>query len=385
LAVLLAWSVVLLVPGVASAQGDGVGFVVQPSAGSSTAPHGGYFLVAAEPGEVLTQSVDIRNDSSERLELQLAAVDAVTGQLGGASYSLGAEEATRIGAWIELSRTSLSLEPGASAVVPFTITVPAGTGPGEHLAGISVSPPTDRSAQGAVEGGQAGAAIDVRTRRVVAVQVNLPGAAIPHLVIHGVSASARSDGLYLEIGVEHTGTALTKASGVITLPDDDFTREFSIDTFVPGTSIAYPIKWTPDAAGGEHPVQVKVRYGDDVARWEGTFTNLVQVRDELADRQVGGSGATGPGAIPAGVLMGLVGAAGALVVLAVLAVRRPRSRASHHRAARQQGRLRALPRHSTMVTATRVRRHRVDGLHHAHASWPSAHEMSPAQHLQHHL
>lgn len=324
-AVLLAVAAVLAVPGAASAQGQGVEFLVQPSPGSSTAAQGGYFLLDARPGDVITQSVDVRNDSTQPLELQLAPVDAVTGSLGGASYGLGGDEATRTGAWVDLDRTSLTLEPGASAVVPFTVTVPADARTGEHLAGISVSPPRDSRAPGA-DGGDAGVSVDVQTRRVVAVQVNLPGEATPELLIEGVTAAARPDGLYLEITIAHTGTALTKGTGVITVPDDDFEREFSIDTFVPDTSIAYPVQWSPDAPDGEHPAQVEVRYGDQVARWDGTVNVGEQVLDDLADRQVDPPDAAAAGSLPLVVLAVLATAALALAVLGgfvVIRLRQP--------------------------------------------------------------
>lgn len=323
---LLAVSAVLLVPGPALAQSQGVEFLVQPSPASSTAPQGGYFLLDARPGDVVAQSLDVRNDSAQRLELQLAAVDAVTGSLGGASYGLGSEEATRTGAWIDLDRTSLTLEPGASAVVPFTVAVPADARSGEHLAGISVSPPEDRATPDATASGEAGVSVDVATRRVVAVQVNLPEPATPELVIDGVTAAARPDGLYLEIAISHTGTALTKGTGVITVPDDDFEHEFNIDTFVPGTSIAYPVAWSPDAADGEHPTQVEVRYGDQVAAWNGTVSVDEQVLDELDDRQVDAPAADGTAGISVAVLAGLAAAALALAVLGGLAGYRLRRR-----------------------------------------------------------
>lgn len=322
---LVAVSVVLLLPAVASAESQGVEYLVQPSPGSSTAAQGGYFLLDARPGEVLTQSVDVRNHSSQPLELELAAVDAVTGSLGGASYGLGSEEATRTGAWISLSRTSLVLDPGASAVVPFTVTVPVDARSGEHLAGISVSPPRDRDASGTDGSGQAGVSVDIQTRRVVAVQVDLPGPAAPELVIDGVTAAARPDGLYLEIAITHAGTAMTKGTGVITVPGEDFERQFSIDTFVPATSIAYPVEWSPDASDGEHPVQVQVRYGDHVAGWDGTVRVGDQVLDELADRQVDAPDTGGAGEVPFAMLAGLAAAALALV-LGGLAAHRRRAR-----------------------------------------------------------
>jgi hypothetical protein len=286
LVLLLAGTLLLVAPGAATAQEGSVNFVVEPVPGSSTAPRGGYFLLQATRGDAVTQAIGVRNDSPDRLELRLAAVDAVTGQRGGASYTLDTETPTRTGAWITLERTSLTLDPKASTIVPFRVAVPRDAASGEHLAGVSVAAPTEQRGPGPTGEGQAGATVDVQARRIIAVQINLPGPSDPELVVTGVTPAGRPDGLYLEIGIENAGRGLTAGEGTITLPDRDFEQSFTVDTFVPGTSIAYPIKWTEAADDGDYPARVEIRYGERVARWNGTFTVGEAVREELAERRV---------------------------------------------------------------------------------------------------
>jgi hypothetical protein len=325
LVLLLAGMLVLIAAEVAIAQeGGGVQFVVEPVPGSSTSPDGGYFLITTIPGAEVRQAIGIRNDSPSRLELRLAAVDAVTGQLGGASYALDTEAAARMGAWITLERTSLTLEPKASAVVPFRIAVPAGA-EGVHLAGISVAAPSKQRVPGAAGKGQAGASVDVQTRRIVAVQVNLPGSSEPELVITGVSPAARPDGLYLQVAIENRGRGLTKGEGTVTLVDDGFKRAFTVDTFVPGTSIAYPVKWSDDAEDGDYQAEVEIRYSGRVAQWTGSFTVDEAVRQELADRrvEVPRSGKE-DGGIPLAAVAGGMVAGGLITAGAAIAVRRLR-------------------------------------------------------------
>jgi hypothetical protein len=283
-AVLVALSVPL-----AFAQEGGVNFVAEPVPGSQLSPTGGFFLIQADPGSEISQAIGLRNDSGEVLELQLAAVDAVTGQLGGASYALAGEQPSRTGAWITLERTAVTLAAQSSAVVPFRVQVPVGAGSGQHLAGISIAVP--KAADGSVTpgSGQAGASVDVQTRRIIAVQVDLPGPADPELVVGGVTPVARPDGLYLQIAMENKGSALTKASGTIGV-GDDFKRDFEVDTFVPRTSIAYPIKWDAEAQDGEYPARVELRYGGRVAQWVGSFTLGEEVLEDLADRRVDPAG-----------------------------------------------------------------------------------------------
>lgn len=264
---------------------DGTSFVAEPGPDSQTDPEGGYFVLETAPGETVEQSIGLRNDSDEQLTLHLAAVDATTGQLGGASYALADEPATGTAAWITLERAEVTLQPGASDFVSFDVAVPEDARSGQHLAGLSIAAPSEGEDAGEAGEGEAGASIDVQTRRIIAVQVELPGSAEPELVVGGVTAAARPDGLYLEIAIENGGRGLTKAEGVITV-GEDFEREFSVDTFVPGTSIAYPIKWPVADPDGQHEAVVELRYGGEIAEWEGSFAVGDETLEELGDRQV---------------------------------------------------------------------------------------------------
>lgn len=327
LLVAVACGLVLLTASPSYGQDPTANFVAEPAAGSQTDPAGGFFLLEAEPGAEVRQEIGLRNDSAVPLEIELGAVDAVTGQLGGASYALTSETPTRVGTWIALERTTVTLAPEASAVVPFRVAVPQDAESGQHLAGISISVPQVQDTAGVAGEGQAGASIDVQTRRIIAVQVNLPGPAEPELVIGGVSPVARPDGLYLEVAVENTGRALTKGAGVIRV-EDNFEREFDVDTFVPRTSIGYPIKWR-DADDGEYAAAVEIRYGDRTARWEGTFTVGDEVLAELSERQVTPNADSDAAGLPR---LQLIGAAVAGVLLlgaggrTAARMRRPRGR-----------------------------------------------------------
>jgi len=269
-----------------AAQEGGINFVVEPAPGSQTAEGGGYFVIPIKPGVKVVQSLALRNDSGKPLALRLAAVDAATGPFGGVSYGLEDEPATKMGAWISLERTSVTLAPGESKIVGFELEVPRDADSGEHLAGISVYSPAPESKSEEAAEGEAGAAIHVQTRRIVAVQANLPGPSRPELVISGIDAAARPDGLYLEIGIENAGRGLTKGQGLVKIPAQGFDQSFDIDTLVPGTSIAYPVKWTDSVAEGEYSARVEVEYEGGVANWEGTFTVGPGVLEELAERGV---------------------------------------------------------------------------------------------------
>lgn len=329
----LCFAVAVSIAAPAAAQQAGVSFVAEPAPGSQTAPDGGYFVLESEPGAEVKQSIGVRNDGPEPLDLRLAAVDVVTGQLGGASYGIaGDERPGGTGGWITLERTEITVAPKESAVVSFTVAVPADADAGQHLAGISIAAPRDDAKTNDAGSGRARASVSVHTRRVIAVQIELPGQAEPELAVTGVSPTARPDGVYLEIAVENTGQTFTRGSGRITV-SDGFEQTFEIDTFLPRTSIAYPIKWTESVEDGTHEVQVEITYGDQrrVAHWQGGFAVGEQVRADLADRQVERpSDVNDPGeGMPVPALIG--GGAAALVTAGWAVGRVTRPRANHLR------------------------------------------------------
>jgi hypothetical protein len=264
--------------------GGGTSFTVEPTAGSALSPRGDYFSIESRPRRTVTQYLAIRNDARRPLGIRLAAVDAKTAQLGGVAYALASEKRRRVGGWMRLATRSLTLGPRETRRVSFTLTVPAGASSGEHLGGIAVWSPVSPTPARSRRAGKARPTIVVHTRRVIAVLVRVPGPAAPLLAISGVEPAARADGAYLLIRIANRGSAMTKATGSVVLPDEGFRRRLVLDTIVPATSIAYPVRWRRRPSDGEHDVTVDLRYGGRRATWEGSFRVGESIDAALVDR-----------------------------------------------------------------------------------------------------
>jgi len=322
--------VVSAVPVLAQENGS---FGAEPVAVGANNP--GYFILEAEPGRTYERAIRVSNPSNRPVELVIAGVDADTALYGGVDYALAEDEQTRVGTWIEVSEDRIRLAPGAAEEVPFVVDVPADAGSGQHVGGVAIGQPAEQASEQQQAGdNEAGAAVVVRSRRVIAVQVDLPGDSAPVLQVDRVEAAARADGVYLEMNISNVGRGLTTASGVVTVPETGFERSFDIDTFVPGTSIAYPVRWADAPDSGEYTVSVRLEYeGGPPAEYAGTFEVGGDVQRELADRGVGpaavNDGGTGDdGALTPLALGGLVVAAAGAGAGAVFFVRRRRARAA---------------------------------------------------------
>jgi hypothetical protein len=108
-------------------------------------------------------------------------------------------------------------------------------------------------------------------RRIVAVEVTVPGAKAPKLAITGARAEATTGGVALALAIKNEGNDYARGSGLVEVNDSGLRKQFKIDTFVPGTKIDYLVPWTNDIVPGSHAVSAVLRYGDGRRLdWNGT-------------------------------------------------------------------------------------------------------------------
>ena len=267
---------------------EGTGYLIQPLSGTPAAQTG-YWILDAQPGERLSEVCAVSNSSDGPIELDLAACDASTAPHGGVAYGDIGAPIELTGAWLSLSRTHLSLQAGQTENVEFRVTVPSDAAPGDHLAGLTAWIPVEPSASPSAVPGQTSAQVTVQMRQVVAVQVVVPGAATAKLEVLGVKPVPSSNGMNLEIEIANGGGLLTKATGSIEVPSTGFTEDFPVGTFVPGTTIHYPVLWSGGPEGGTYEAHVVLHYGRDealTAEWSGQFTVSDSDLTDLSTTQV---------------------------------------------------------------------------------------------------
>lgn len=140
------------------------------------------FFLDAEPGQVLKDSVRIRNHGSEELRLKIYATDARTTEAGVLDLLPAADTPRDVGAWIETARPEVVVGPGKMVDVPFTMRVPADAESGDHTGGIVTSFATPSSDIGS----DRSVLVDHRFASRVAVRV--AGDLNPQLTISDVTA-----------------------------------------------------------------------------------------------------------------------------------------------------------------------------------------------------
>ena len=199
-----------------------------------------YFVVQGKPGATFTNSVRVVNRGGSAGTAMVYPVDATTGQTSGAVYLDRGKPRRDVGSWVTLGAQSVTLKPGESRIVPFTVHVPAGARPGDHLGGIVAENAALTQASG-------GGALRIRVRHltIVAVLAQIPGPATALVRPTRVYAGGEHGYQYVYVHLANGGAVATKPTGrlLISTPDGKAvgSRDLALDTFLPGTAIDYPV------------------------------------------------------------------------------------------------------------------------------------------------
>lgn len=271
------WALALLLGAlggtVAAANADGPTFSLRPAQSDPARPATkGYFILDATPGQIINDQVVVINSGTTVGTVRLFAVDAVTGQGGGASFPDDAAPRRDVGSWIRLDRAELTLQPGEQQTVDFTVTIPAATTAGEHLGGlVALDTAIKQGAPGALR-------IDTQNRMITAVQVNLPGQTVERLTVGGVSTGGPEGKQILLLDLRNAGNIMLRPVGSLVVTDAAGATvqdlPLKIDTFLPGDTLQYPVAVQKQALGaGQYHAKVDLTYGTSgVTSYEGDFS-----------------------------------------------------------------------------------------------------------------
>jgi hypothetical protein len=139
----------------------------------SSRPNYSYTL---NPGGHLEDGLVVVNHGTTPLDLALYAADGFTTDAGRLDLVTKDATSTGVGAWVHASRDHVTIQPGKSAEVPFTVTLPANATPGDHLGGI-VTSLTQASAAGSTK---------VERRLAIRIRLRVGGEFKPSLSVKDV-------------------------------------------------------------------------------------------------------------------------------------------------------------------------------------------------------
>lgn len=196
------------------------------------------FSYELEPGDSVDDSFQITNYGVKPLELSVYGADGQTSANGALELLPASEPSQAVGAWISVSESKLTLDPGEEADVAFTLSIPEDTAPGDYVGGM-ISSYIDSSAGTAV-------AVDQRLATQLALHVGGEGSLVLGMDNIDVSAPIAwnpfapvSADFAAQVNNEGTlrarGNYTVKISGVFGLGST--TQTVALEEMLPGASV----------------------------------------------------------------------------------------------------------------------------------------------------
>lgn len=134
-----------------------------------------------DPGEALLEHLAVRNFSDTAVAFRLSAADGYITSTGRFNMLPADERSVDAGAWINV-QDEVTVQPGAEALVPFTVAVPTNATPGDHAAGIAASVLSTGQAE-------SGTSVGVESRVGFRVMLRVTGELVPSVSVSGLDIS----------------------------------------------------------------------------------------------------------------------------------------------------------------------------------------------------
>ncbi len=271
-------------------------FGIRPAKVGTATTSKGYFVLNGQPGETISDTVIIANPGNVPVKLQLYPVDATTAKQSGLDYSAQTDPSKDVATWVTLDTTRIELLPKNQFSVSFKIAIPKNALSGQHVGAISAQlEDTSNSPNGSTNSSDANMSVKTITRTLLAVQVNVGGAAdIAALKINGVEITDFNSQPALTLNLKNDGTGLIKPKGAVTLTDQTgktvINTQLALDSFLPRDSIAYPVPG--DLPGpGTYKVHASLDFGGSAPA---VYDGQVEVKSQPVKAAVAATTAATP-------------------------------------------------------------------------------------------
>lgn len=235
----------------AHADADAGGFGAEPAERDADGATRAYFQVTQGTGARSSQVATVTNFAKHPVTLRVGAVDGLTGTTSGAVYANAGARRAETGRWIRPTVRRVTLRAGERRTVAFTLAVPRGAAPGDHLGGLAFEDAARHRSGGRFSVTQV-------IRVVVGVSVRVPGPAKPQLGVSGLAVKALPGTQVpsVVVGLRNRGHLLCQPTVAVTLTGAGTVRR-KLDTVLPGDTIAYPVAWPRPLKAGRYRARVR--------------------------------------------------------------------------------------------------------------------------------
>jgi hypothetical protein len=283
------------------------------------APFASYFKVTTQAEGSVRLGVVVANPLRYRCGVRLVGAYGLTALNSGDTYPVApgaGPGCVQTSCWLSGVPVTVSVGAGGRTVVPFVVSVPAGTPSGEYLAGVVAAPSTPPAQPQNKSGApQVGAAVVAHV--AIGVAVTVPGPLTPRLTIPTVKLERTSPAAILNVHEHDAGNTWEHPAGRVLIRTGQRLRELPLrsSTILPRGDATLPLV-VGTIPEGTWPTEVDLWYDHHLkeAVWRGEIGYPKPTRGQ-ADGQ--GEVTTGSG-LPGWVIPLIAGLVAVCLILALV-------------------------------------------------------------------
>jgi hypothetical protein len=221
----------------------------------------GYFQYSLGPGQSIEDALLAVNPTDEDILIRVSVVAGHTARMGGVDFPGEADGAAN---WINLPEEGVIAIPARQQVrLPFTLTVPEGTAPGEYVAGFLAAPVPMTEEPGIEDGLN----IHIVSQMGLTVVITVPGEQICEVVLGNIHSETNNGSWIVILSMQNTGNIHFKGVGEFALVSHEngstaAIRDMKIGYFIAGDEMHYPLEFTQPPPAGNYRARLTL-LGED--------------------------------------------------------------------------------------------------------------------------
>jgi hypothetical protein len=215
-----------------------------------------WFVYEKNPGDVINDTASIKNFGDEPAIVRIYPVDAATNPGGSFILKFDHEKQAGIGAWTEVQKKEMLIQPGERIDMPFTISVPGEIAPGQYIGGIVIEygkAGADSTDSASCQANNiCSASVSVKTRIGSRIYLNIPGTASENVTLTDFQyGQTITGGSQFKFKIENNGNIPYEPKAEIAIFDSFGklydTLEKPLGLILPGTITEPVVAWDKKA------------------------------------------------------------------------------------------------------------------------------------------
>ena len=173
-----------------------------------------FFNILLYPGAAIDAEAIVSNSTQASVTLLSYPVDAQSTEEGSFAFGSASEPPAALGSWVQLDADEIVVPAKSELNVPFRLSVPADTPPGDYAGGLIIQSAVVQG-ETSVADGETAFRVDVVHRQGVRIYLTVAGTAVKSLESGDLSWEQSGDAITFTLPLHNTGNTILQPTATL--------------------------------------------------------------------------------------------------------------------------------------------------------------------------